>query len=59
VQLPSAAWAAALAVAAAGLLAGAFARPRREASASQLNGRLLVDLRRDHEQDSQREKKAA
>ncbi|MBV9893537.1 MAG: hypothetical protein JO020_05150 [Chloroflexi bacterium] len=47
IELPSMAWPAVLAVLGLGLLALVFGRPRRKASRSQLDGRLLVALRRD------------
>jgi hypothetical protein len=45
-ELPSLAWPAALAVVGLGLLAVVFGRPRRKASRSRLDGRLLLALQR-------------
>jgi hypothetical protein len=60
VELPSMAWPAVLAVLGLGLLAAVFGRPRRKASRSQLDGRLLVALRRERQPDfDESEEKAA
>jgi hypothetical protein len=48
-ELPSFAWAAGLALVGLALLAVVFGRPRRPASQSQLDGRLLLELRRQRE----------
>jgi hypothetical protein len=59
-QVPSAAWPAGLAAVGLGLIALVFGRPRRKASQSQLDGRLLVSLRRERQRDFvDRAKKAA
>jgi hypothetical protein len=55
-QLPSIAWPAGLALLGLGCLAVVFGRPRRKATRSQLDGRLLIELRRERERS---EKKAA
>jgi hypothetical protein len=59
VNIPSAAWPAGLGLAGLGMLALVFGWPRRKPSPSQLNGRLVVALRRDHQLDAEQEKKAA
>jgi hypothetical protein len=51
VQVPSWAWAVGLAGFGLGLVGLVFGRPRRKASRSQLDGRLLVALRREHQLD--------
>jgi hypothetical protein len=63
-QLPSLAWPAGLALLGIASLAVVFGRPRRKASRSELDGRLLVELRRDRlvalrSDPARREKKAA
>jgi hypothetical protein len=50
-QVPSGAWAASLAGLGLGLIGLVFGRPRRKASQSELDGRLLVALRREHQLD--------
>src|ERR1051326_7496736 len=54
-QVPSGAWAASLAVLVLALIGFVFGRPRRKASQSELDGRLLVALRRDHQLDEDEE----
>jgi hypothetical protein len=50
-ELPTYTWPAALSLLGLGLIVLAFGRPRRRASQSQLDGRLLVALRRQRELD--------
>jgi hypothetical protein len=54
-QVPSGAWAVSLAALGLGLIGLVFGRPRRKASHSELDGRLLVALRREHQLDDDQE----
>jgi hypothetical protein len=59
-ELPSYAWPAVFGVVGLALLALVFGRPRRKASQSQLDGRMLIALRRERQQDfDDQEKRAA
>jgi hypothetical protein len=53
-QVPSVAWPAALAALGLGLIALVFGRPRRKASTSQLDGRLLIALQRQRDREDDR-----
>jgi hypothetical protein len=57
--LPSATWPLALAVFGIGLMALVWGRPSRKASRSELDGRLLAALRREHRLDLDRDNPAA
>lgn len=57
--VPTLVWPAGLAIVGLVVITAMFARPRRKASQSQLDGRLLVALRREHRLDFEKRKKAA